>query len=943
MATEQNTTLDFETLGLYIGRPADKLPEAHYSQYLNMEAYRSGYIQPRKGSIEIGTEQSIAPVQFAAEVHSMGFLLQEPAGAPTHVYFGAGTELYYRTGTNVPSQLQVSDNLHFSGNPMTMDNYKIADSIKIQAIAFDVNKRVKLDGATITSFGIAGAVKKPAAATNGGGNLSGDYQWAFQYRNRNTGSVSPLSPEMTALTTASNKVNLTIPQSPDSQVTDIDIYRTGGTIEGSFLFVKTVDNTAFGAPLTVEDDVADETLGSEVAVTQIEFSNPVMGPTTIRKTVNAGSAYTDYTAAAGDNSITTHVDIGALSTFANGDWLVIGADLQFRKILIGIDSVSGLPTANVNTNVSALTIEYWDGANWIQAADLRDGTSNGGRTFNVNGIITFRFPDNWEKNTIDGVEAYHVRLSVSAALSAAVLFDLVSVSAMPMDPDTFAIHGDRVWVNDLSNVDRLWYSERFRVEEFRLDNFVIITQSGDRVRRMLSLDDRMFIATDNTMYMMVGTGPDSFQPLPLGSIHGLFARYAFTRGEGTIFWRSYDGIYRLSGTGSEKISENMNSLFQGVAGGPEANLEPAYNEFNQLDHERMTYFDNKLYWSYKGANTLTRRELIFDLIANRWSQTDRQVTTYLAVPYQGKLFSSHTDLYVYRRDVGNVDKLGTTESVINFSFRAGHFDFGTPEQDKNFVELVFDVDPGGASFDMTLDFNNGDYTTTYPVAGTGRQLVNMPISNGIGIFSKNVGFRVTTDNEGKSIKFYKVTFNYWTEPRELNKTSWDWNDYGSPERKYFKQLVMDLDTQGTVCSVSVYLDGATVPTTTFTAVKTTTRQRTVLSLPIDTEGKLAKVQVQSAEALYEVKVYGHYFNFLLNGIEVGKTQTDWVDRGWPAEKRFRQLMVDINTFGQDVQCGVEIDGVTVETFTINTAGRRLVTHSLPANTVGKLERLVFNR
>jgi len=941
LAEERNLPHTFENMGLLLSRPGDAISPNHFTIFKNMESFRTGYIQNRQGSIEIGTEASVTPVLFAAAVHSMGFYLQYPEGFPTDVYFGAGTDLIYRQNGPLTT-LQSTDYVKFTGNPMVMDSYKIFNSFDPWEIVFDLNKRVKAQDANVYSFGIAEPTKLATAAVSGAGLLNGSYDWVYQYRNLNTGSVSPLSPIMAAqLATVNQAVDVTVQHPTDPQVTHIDLYRAGGTLAGTYLFVKTITATTFGGAVVINDNIADSGLGTEVTTLQIPFSNILGVATTVRKTTDNGATYTNYTTNASDNNAATEVDISSLDTLANGDWLVVGSDVQHRKLMIGMD-------AAVNSNASVMTVQYWNGTAWSNVASLKDGTALSGKTFGQSGIVTFKAPLDWVQNTVDTVLAYHIRFIVSAALDATVKIDEIRISSSPIDADVFTIHKDRVWVNDLNNMDRLWFSQRIRVEEFRLDNFIMVGQGSDRVRRPISVDDQMLCLTDNTVYRILGGDELSFEADKTGAPHGLYARYAIAVGMGRVFYRAYDAVYAMSSTGeTQKVTESFDQLFRGIAGGSDVTQAAFFNSFNQLDYERLQYYDNKLYWSYK-TSAGTRFELIYDFITERWTQTDRKVTCYLPVPYQGRLYSAHEDLYVYHRNVGTQDVAASGAVDISMDFRAAYLNFDTPEQDKNFVELVLDLDTGGAAFSVQLDFENGDFSTTYAItAATGRRLIWMPINLGIGIFAKNVGFRITTLNQNTSIKFYKVNFNFWVEPRELNKTSWDWSDYGTPDRKYFKQLVVDMDTQGASADVLVYLDGDThcigYPNPTFANVQTTTRQRVVLSLPIDTEGKIAKVHVKSSRQYWQVKVYGHYFNYIANGLEVGKNQTEWKDWGWPADKRWRQLMIDINTFGKDMQLSPEFDGAAAETFTVNTPGRRLITHSMPPNTLGKLERLVFNR
>lgn len=131
--------------------------------------------------------------------------------------------------------------------------------------------------------------------------------------------------------------------------------------------------------------------------------------TAFRKTTDIGVTYTDYTANVVDAGAGV-ADLSSLDTVANGDWVVVGYSAPFAGVNIDM-------AAAVNGSASVLTAEYWNGA-WTACPNVTDGTAAAGATFGQDGVITFDTPVDWIANTIDGVNAFHVRLSVSAALDA---------------------------------------------------------------------------------------------------------------------------------------------------------------------------------------------------------------------------------------------------------------------------------------------------------------------------------------------------------------------------------------------------------------------------------------------------------------------------------------------------------------------------------------------
>jgi hypothetical protein len=66
-----------------------------------------------------------------------------------------------------------------------------------------------------------------------------------------------------------------------------------------------------------------------------------------------------------------------------------------------------------------MTVKYWNGSA-LADITVTDGTDVAGDTLKQSGNLTWAIPEAWVANAIDGVTAYHVSISVSAVLSAAV-------------------------------------------------------------------------------------------------------------------------------------------------------------------------------------------------------------------------------------------------------------------------------------------------------------------------------------------------------------------------------------------------------------------------------------------------------------------------------------------------------------------------------------------
>jgi hypothetical protein len=126
------------------------------------------------------------------------------------------------------------------------------------------------------------------------------------------------------------------------------------------------------------------------------------------KTTDIGVTYTDYSDNVRDRDAATVATLSSLGTFANGDWVLVGAKKPFGGIAITM-------TAAVNGTASVLTGMYHNGTAWADIT-ATDGTANSGATFGQTGQITWTTPAAWAKNTIKGMELFWVLLKVSAAL-----------------------------------------------------------------------------------------------------------------------------------------------------------------------------------------------------------------------------------------------------------------------------------------------------------------------------------------------------------------------------------------------------------------------------------------------------------------------------------------------------------------------------------------------
>jgi hypothetical protein len=70
-------------------------------------------------------------------------------------------------------------------------------------------------------------------------------------------------------------------------------------------------------------------------------------------------------------------------------------------------------------------------------------------------------------------------------------------------------------------------------------------------------------------------------------------------------------------------------------------------------------------------------------------------------------------------------------------------------------------------------------------------------------------------------------------------------------------------------------------------------------------------------------------------------QTEWTDIGYPYDKYWKEIVLDIDTAGGNRTVTFQVDDVDIQTFQVNTASRRRQTLSIQRDTIGKLARIVI--
>jgi hypothetical protein len=178
----------------------------------------------------------------------------------------------------------------------------------------------------------------------------------------------------------------------------------------------------------------------------MDYDTELLGPFVEDETLAWGSQlpYTPLATATQvwqyDDSITTFVDmttefnnataanlIPFPATEAIEDYFAIGFGQPVARFVF--DNAGG--TQGVG---GVVAWEYYDGTAWVAVAGLSDGTSGFTTAVADGQVVTFTVPTDWEKVTLNAVEAYYLRARITTVYSTNPIYDQGFLGG-----DTFAI------------------------------------------------------------------------------------------------------------------------------------------------------------------------------------------------------------------------------------------------------------------------------------------------------------------------------------------------------------------------------------------------------------------------------------------------------------------------------------------------------------------------
>lgn len=423
-------------------------------------------------------------------------------------------------------------------------------------------------------------------------------------------------------------------------------------------------------------------------------------------------------------------------------------------------------------------------------------------------------------------------------------------------------------VGDPSRPDAVYYSKQGNADAWPPGNWVTVSTPTDPMQAGCVYNTRCFAFSHERMYELVPglVAGVTFSPFPTPTSRGLISPWGLCTYD-RIYFVSKDGIYATTGGPETSIVENdIKPLFP-TKDGPGIPVEDYEAvDMTKPNSIRLSAHNDEIYFTYAGATTGTLQQLIYDIRKNRWrpARYIPQMTSFYSEPATvSSLLMGGADGTLYQAAVG-----GDNGVPISVTIRTGSHDQGIPLSQKEYGNVVFDIDPGGADSTnpvLITPYINGEAQAVsgLTVTGSGRQQIPLSLSD---IFAYNLEFEISwtrTDSTGGTVSLpgggagfglpginpvlYQYDILWRAEPTQLTHWETRENSYGMAGWGHLRDGYIGLRSLSTL-TLSFYFDGNAVPGATLTLASTLGQRRKVpFALPAN-KWKLLKVTLDDLGA-----------------------------------------------------------------------------------------------
>lgn len=306
---------------------------------------------------------------------------------------------------------------------------------------------------------------------------------------------------------------------------------------------------------------------------------------------------------------------------------------------------------------------------------------------------------------------------------------------------------------DPDRPDAVYFSNPGNADQWGVGQWIDVSSPSDPMQNGCVFNTRVFAFSKERMFELQPSvlGGTTLTPFQTPCSRGLISPWGLTSTARAIYFVAKDGIYRTLGGEEESLVENnikpLFPTFDNPLGTSVEGYDPV--DMERIEDIRLKFHNDELYFIYRGRTESQLNMLVYDQNKNRWRAAQYPVhisTVYSeeAGPASSLLLGDSTGS-IYSTQTGTGDVLQASTPDISVTIRTGAFDQSMPLNLKEYGNVLFDIDPGGATIGSPVTITpllNGEVITgaAITVTGTGRQQVPLSLSD---VFGFNIEFQIT--------------------------------------------------------------------------------------------------------------------------------------------------------------------------------------------------------
>lgn len=782
----QHDRRKFADAGLQLNLPVDVVPPMQYSRLNNAVPKTEGLLQSRDGLT------SIATVLASNDLHTIFRLNQEVPSVTGERLVWVGTRLF-QADLPLGSSFSELTGFSFDGLPVSVISFRFTNDQASWAIMGNASGMRKRRDGFYQTLGLVPPLTAAVGTDAGAGNLDSDggvgFDWRYTYVNETTNTESNGSPN---LQTGTEERRPTDQDNPDGVIGGNAYANPANAFD---------DDTATFSRGTADSAVHPQTASCRwktwaaasgaysSLVLRIDNKVTVSGSTgaviaRLEYSTNGGSTFNSVYGASASRArmvdeivIPASTDLAQLRVRGRVNTIVAGdktIDQDIHEIFIFgtlVTAADSLLLLSGGRQADVCVVAPTD-AQQTAIRLYRRGGSRPSNHFFVGEFPTSTLVqgacDTGSLTITDNIA--DSGLGDSLELDNDQPITSVETSNTPL-PRIWGPFDERVLgCGDVNRPESVYFSKRGNADAWPPQNHIEVGPPGNPIQTGVVYNTRSFAFSTERMYELLAniTGGTTLISFQTPSGRGAISPWGVTVAE-SIYFVSKDGVYRTQGGAETSIvRDSIQPLFPTQEGpGRDLNGLEAVN-MTLVNDIRLEYHNGELWFTYKGATTGDRQTLIYDITRQRWraaTYTPEAVTFFSEESTTSSLLVGGDDGILYSTGGARDD----TTNIVS-SLRTGSHDQGIPLNQKEYGNVIFDLDPGGATTPLPITITpiiNGEVATqpSITVTGTGRQQVALDLSD---VFAFNLAFDVSwtkTDTIAPVLFQYDILFR--VEPAAL--------------------------------------------------------------------------------------------------------------------------------------------------------------------------------